>query len=63
MSVTANSGELVSKALVIVVQRQFTVNPWVAVVNVGRIYALSAGTPDSAALEWDAPELGTGAPE
>ncbi|MEX5506348.1 hypothetical protein Q1J61_21415 [Pseudomonas putida] len=61
--VTATSGELVSKALVSVVPSQVTVNPWVAVVNVGRSYALSAGTPDSAALEWDDPELGTVDPD
>ncbi|MFJ7009310.1 hypothetical protein [Pseudomonas putida] len=61
--VTATSGELVSRALVSVVPSEVTVNPWVAVVNVGRSYALSAGTPDSAALEWDDPELGTVDPD
>ncbi|HEN8714435.1 TPA: hypothetical protein U8203_004906 [Pseudomonas putida] len=61
--VTATSGELVSRALVSVVPSQVTVNPWVAVVNVGQSYSLSAGTPDSAALRWDDPELGNVGPD
>ncbi|MFF7065457.1 hypothetical protein [Pseudomonas sp. NPDC008258] len=61
--VTATSGELVSRALVSVVPSHVTVNPWVAVVNVGKSFALSAGTPDGAELKWDDPELGTVAPD
>lgn len=61
--VTATSGDLVSKALVSVVPSHVSVNPWVATVNVGKHYALSAGTPDSAALTWDKPELGDVAPD
>jgi hypothetical protein len=61
--VTATSGELVSRALVSVVPSQITVNPWVAVVGVGRSFPVSAGTPDGGAVTWDAPELGTVAPD
>ncbi len=61
--VTATSGELVSKTLVSVVPSQVTVNPWVAAVNVGKGYSLTAGTPDSAALTWDTPALGTVTPD
>ncbi|MBF8668957.1 hypothetical protein IR012_01185 [Pseudomonas putida] len=61
--VTATSGDLVSKALISVVPSHVSVNPWVAAVNVGKHYALSAGTPDSAALTWDKPELGDVAPD
>ncbi|KHL76428.1 hypothetical protein PpSQ1_00100 [Pseudomonas putida] len=61
--VTATSGELVSRALVSVVPSQVTVNPWVAAVDVGKGHSLSAGTPDSAALTWDAPALGTVGPD
>lgn len=57
--VTATSGDFVSRALVSVVPSHVTVNPWVAAVNVGRGHALSAGTPDSSALVWDTPQLGT----
>ncbi|MGE8060300.1 hypothetical protein [Pseudomonas sp. NPDC089547] len=61
--VTATSGELVSRALVSVVPSHVTVNPWVAKVDVGQSFALSAGTPDGAALKWDDPELGTVGPD
>ena len=61
--VTATSGELVSKALVSVVPNHITVSPLVAVVGVGRSFAVSAGTPDGAAVTWDTPELGTVAPD
>ncbi|MDP9521743.1 hypothetical protein [Pseudomonas putida] len=61
--VTATSGQSVSRALVSVVPSQVTVNPWVAVVNVGKSYALSASTPDSAPLRWDDPELGSVGPD
>lgn len=61
--VTATSGALVSKTLVSVVPSQVTVNPWVAAVNVGKGYSLTAGTPDSAALTWDTPALGTVTPD
>ncbi|WP_455887944.1 hypothetical protein [Pseudomonas rustica] len=61
--VTATSGAFVSRALVSVVPSHVTVNPWVAAVNVGRGHALSAGTPDSSALVWDTPQLGTVAPD
>ncbi|HGY9621601.1 TPA: hypothetical protein ACOJNU_003767 [Pseudomonas putida] len=61
--VTATRGELVSRALVSVVPSQVTVNPWVAVVNVGMSHSLSAATPHPAGLTWDTPELGTVAPD
>ncbi|WP_426809241.1 hypothetical protein ABOC32_24775 [Pseudomonas sp. WOUb67] len=61
--VTATSGERVSRALVSVVPSQVTVNPWVAAVDLGKGYSLSAGTPDSAALTWDAPALGAVGPD
>lgn len=61
--VTATSGDHVSKALVSVVPSQVSVNPWVAVVAVGKSYSLSAGTPDAAPLKWDTPALGAIAPE
>ncbi|CAH0647968.1 hypothetical protein N7592_20925 [Pseudomonas juntendi] len=61
--VTATSGELVSKALVSVVPNHITVSPLVAVVGVGRSFAVSAGTPDGAAVTWDTPELGTVGPD
>lgn len=61
--VTATRGELVSRALVSVVRSQVTVNPWVAVVNVGMSHSLSAATPHPAGLTWDTPELGTVAPD
>lgn len=56
--VTATSGEYVSRALVSIVPSHVSVNPWVAVVNLGKSYALSAGTPDNAELKWNQPELG-----
>ena len=61
--VTATSGDFVSKALVSIVPSHVTVNPWVAAVNVGRGHALSAGTPDSSAVVWDTPQLGTVGPD
>jgi len=61
--VTATDGEMVSKALVSVVESQVSVNPWVTSVPVGKSHALSAGTPDGAALTWDEPELGTIQPD
>jgi len=61
--VTATRGELVSRALVSVVPSQVTVNPWVAVVNVGMSHSLSAATPHPAELTWDDPELGAVAPD
>ena len=61
--VTATSGELVSKALVSVVPNHITVSPLVAVVGVGRSFAVAAGTPDGAAVTWDTPELGTVGPD
>jgi hypothetical protein len=61
--VTATQGDLVSKSLVSVVPSHVSVNPWVAAVSVGKGYGLSAGTPDSAALKWDEPELGSIAPD
>ncbi|MBF8661277.1 hypothetical protein [Pseudomonas putida] len=56
--VKATSGEQVSRALVSIVPSHVSVNPWVAVVNLGKSYALSAGTPDNAELKWNQPELG-----
>ncbi|WP_144965930.1 hypothetical protein [Pseudomonas sp. DE0010] len=56
--VKATSGEQVSRALVSIVPSHVSVNPWVAVVNLGKSYALSAGTPDNAELDWNQPELG-----
>lgn len=61
--VTATRGELVSRALVSVVPSQVTVNPWVAVVNVGMSHSVSAATPHPAGLTWDTPELGAVAPD
>ncbi|MBH3416023.1 hypothetical protein [Pseudomonas putida] len=61
--VTATRGDLVSRALVSVVPSQVTVNPWVAVVNVGMSHSLSAATPHPAGLTWDTPELGAVAPD
>ncbi|MDZ5602159.1 hypothetical protein SJI00_05130 [Pseudomonas sp. RP23018S] len=57
--VTATSGDMVSKALISVVPSHVSVNPWVAVVSLGKGYALSAATPDGSALTWDTPALGT----
>ncbi len=56
--VKATSGEQVSRALVSIVPSHVSVNPWVAVVSLGKNYALSAGTPDNAELKWNQPELG-----
>ncbi|MBF8727940.1 hypothetical protein ACSFEV_16615 [Pseudomonas fulva] len=56
--VTATSGEQVSRALVSIVPSHVSVNPWVAVVGLGKNYALSAGTPDKAELKWNQPTLG-----
>ena len=61
--VTATRGDLVSRVLVSVVPSQVTVNPWVAVVNVGMSHSLSAATPHPAGLTWDTPELGAVAPD
>lgn len=61
--VTATSGGYVSRALVSIVPSHVTVNPWVAAVSVGKGHALSAGTPDSSAVVWDTPQLGTVAPD
>lgn len=61
--VTATSGELVSKTLISVVPSHVSVNPWVAAVNLGKDFAVNAVAPNSAALIWDAPELGTVGPD
>lgn len=56
--VTATYGEQVAKALVSVVPSPVSVSPWVAQVNLGDDYALTAGTTDGTVLEWSEPELG-----
>lgn len=61
--VTATRGDLVSRVLVSVVPSQVTVNPWVAVVNVGMSHSLSAATPHPGGLTWDTPKLGAIAPD
>ncbi|QCI11370.1 hypothetical protein E6B08_08150 [Pseudomonas putida] len=63
--VTAAREGMVSKALVSLVENEVSVYPLVAAVSLGANYPMSAGSPDSAALEWQDPpeELGTIAPD
>jgi hypothetical protein len=61
--VTATYGEQVAKALVSVVPSPVSVSPWVAQVNLGDDYALTAGTTDGTVLEWSEPELGNLKPD